>query len=139
MYILVVGVLRVMQTNIMEYASRDLANKVSYGKSLIESTLMSARTSLSSAATNPLLVSDEQVGDKGEKVSFVRALFEGTSLFKHVVLLGKDGELLATYPLAAADSTIFAQSDYFIGATTTKNYTSDIYEGDQVRPNKRPL
>lgn len=130
LYILVVGVLRVMQTNIMEYASRTMANEVAYGKSLIESTLISARTSLSSAATNPLLVSNEQLGEKAETVSFARALFEGTSLFKHVVLLGKNGELLAMYPLSTPDSTNFAQSDYFIQATTSKKIvTSDIYEG----------
>ncbi len=129
LYILVIGVLRVMQTNVMEYASRELANKVSYGKSLIESTLMSARTSLSSAATNPLLVSEKQLGEKGENVSFARALFEGTSLFRRVVLLGSDGELLTMYPLAATDSANFAQSDYFIQATTTKKIaTSDVYE-----------
>jgi excisionase family DNA binding protein len=128
-YVLVVGVLRVMQTNVMEFASRELTNKVSYGRSIIESTLMTARTSLSSAATNPLLVSVEQTGEKDEMLSFVRALFEGTSLFRRVVLLADDGELLAMYPLAATDSANFAQSDYFIRATTTKKIvTSDIYE-----------
>jgi len=140
LYILVVGVLRVMQTNIMEYASRDMENKVSYGKSLIESTLISARTSLSSAATNPLLVDAGQAGKRDETTSFVRALFEGTSFFHRVVMLGREGELLAMYPLAATDSSNFAQSDYFIKATTTKQIvTSNVYEGRADETNQKSI
>ena len=131
LYILVIGVLRVMQTNVIDYASREFENKVSYGKSLIESTLISTKTSLSSAAANPLLISAEQTGKKDEMLSFVRALFEGSAMFHSVTLLGSTGELLAMYPLSVQKVTNFAQSDYFIGATTTKNIvTSTIYESE---------
>ena len=136
LYILVVGVLRIMQTNVTEYASRELANKVSYGKSLIESTLLSTKTSLSSAATNPLLVGAETSENTDELTSLARSLFEGTTIFSHVDMLGSDGNLLAMYPLATMQIKNFAQTDYFLGATTTKQMvTSDVSVGgsDAVR------
>ncbi len=130
LYVLVVGVLRIMQTNVMQYAGQELNNKVAYGKSLVESTIMSSKTSLSSAATNPLLVSALDSGKKDDLQSLARALFEGNTLFRRVLILGSDGAPLTLYPYADGEQSSYAQTDYFIQATTTKNtVTSTVYDG----------
>jgi excisionase family DNA binding protein len=120
LYIIVVGILRVMQTNVMDYASRELANKVSYGKSLLESTIMSTKTSLSSAASNTLLIDAIQSDADDDLKDVVKALFEGNTVMRRVMLIGADGTVLTTYPYAVADTSNYSQSDYVIQATTTR-------------------
>jgi len=130
-YIIVIGVLRVMQTNVTDYASRELVNKVSYGKSLLESTIASTKTSLSSAATNSLLV--DAIGRKDsddDLLAVTKALFEGMTAMRRVTIISSDGEVLATYPHIVADASNFSQSDYVIAATTTRRTVmTDVLEG----------
>jgi excisionase family DNA binding protein len=129
LYILVVGVLRVMQTNILDYASRELANKVSYGKSLIESTIISAKTSLTSTAANQLLVTSVQKGDTETLTQLAKAVFEGNFTIRRIIITTATGETLTRYPYEIQDATTYQMRDYFIRALTTKKpVTSDLFE-----------
>ena len=130
LYIIVVGMLRVMQTNVMDYASRELANKVSYGKSLLESTISSTKTSLSSAAENGLLIDAMEQKNKDDLLGLAKALFEGNTVMRRVTLISADGEALSTYPYIVADTTNYSQSDYVIQATTTRRTVmTEVFEG----------
>jgi excisionase family DNA binding protein len=132
LYIIVVGILRVMQTNVMDYASRELANKVSYGKSMLESTIISTKTSLSSAAENTLLIDamDRKTIDEDNLLDVTKALFEGNTVMSRVMLISTDGKALATYPRVTEDTTNYSQSDYVISATTTRRTVmTDVFEG----------
>jgi len=129
LFILVVGVIRIMQTNIMDYASREMTNKVSYGKTLLETTILSTKTTLSSAAMNPLMVT--AMSDKNDKdlLSLSRALFEGNTMFRRVVLVDDKGVAQAVYPYSVQDSTVYGTQNYVIEAFSTKRLvTSDVFD-----------
>lgn len=130
LYIIVVGMLRVMQTNVTDYASRELANKVSYGKSLLESTISSTKTSLSSAAENGLLIDAMEQKNKDDLLGLAKALFEGNTVMRRITLIDADGDALSTYPYIAADTTNYSQTDYVIQATTTRRTViTEVFEG----------
>jgi excisionase family DNA binding protein len=131
LYIIVVGALRVMQTNILDYASQELQNKVSYGKQLVESTISSASISLSSGAMNPLVLQALEKENITMLTDVSKALFEGNNTLKRVAITSANGDLLTAYPHAATQSAESSHSerDYFIQAVTNKEaVTSDQYE-----------
>src|SRR4030042_6868048 len=51
-----VGMLRVLQTNIIQYAERELGNKVIYGKTFLESALDQAQSALVATSENSIFV-----------------------------------------------------------------------------------
>lgn len=128
-YILVVGVLRVMQTNIVDYASRDLQNKVAYGKTLVESTISDTKTILSSSAQNDLLVNAIEGKDTPSLTNITKAMFENNNNFSWISVIAPSGEPLVTYPYNSVVNNSFGTRDYFLQAIASQRVvTSDFYE-----------
>jgi len=129
LYIITVGVLRIMQTNILDYSSSELRNKISYGKSYIESTLSTTKTVLSSAAINTILIQGIEQPKTDTLSSFAKALFEGNGLFRQIVVLSKDGKTLSVYPHTLEDVSDIGNRDYVTQAMITKRpVVSDLFE-----------
>ncbi len=137
LYIIVVGALRVMQTNIIDYASRELQNKVTYGKQLVESTISSAHTALSSGATNQFLVTALEKTDEKTLTDIAKSLFESNTILRRVVMASARGDVLSSYPYSTtASAETYGERDYFLQALAGKKaVTSDQYESpaDKVR------
>lgn len=129
LYIVVVGVLRIMQTNIVDYANRELENKVSYGRMLIESTITSTKTILSSSAQNPLLIQAIEKNDAKSIVDLQKAIFEGNTDIRQVTVTSAAGDVISEYPYQITDGSSYGTRDYFIKAVTTQQVvTSNFFE-----------
>lgn len=139
LFVVVVGVLRVMQTNILDYASRELDNKVSYGKQLVDSSFLNIKTTLVSAAANPLLVESIIKKDVKTLTELNKALFDGNSSIRRVVIVSASGEALTHYPLSVLGGTgNYASHDYFVQAMAAKRpVTSDSYELSDENSHKK--
>ena len=141
LYMVAVGALRVMQTNIIDYASRELQNKLVYGKQLVKSTISGAHTALSSGATNPLLLPAFEQGDEKTLTDLTKAFFEGNTVMRRIVMVSTNGDVLTSYPYStAASAETYGERDYFLQALTgKKSVISDQYESQSDTARRKSI
>ncbi len=129
LFVVVVGIVRVMQTNILQYATNDLGNKAMYGKTYIESTMETAKTALVAASENPLLVEALEEEDEESLVALSRGLFEANKQIRRLLIANRAGDITSTYPYGVVQANNIALRDYFIAATSTgRAQISGVYE-----------
>jgi excisionase family DNA binding protein len=100
------SVVRVMQTNIIDYAKNELLNKSTFGRFLVESSLESARVSLDNSAVNPEMVALFNKPNSASIQNTLRTMFEARGVFKQLVLYAtKLNRVIGSYPLSADAGT----------------------------------
>ncbi len=124
--------IQILQANMLEYASTQLSDRVTYGKILVESSFDASQMTLESMAQNTGFIDAVAQKDNTVLNGMIRSVFEGTQKFRHVFVFLPDGTLVTRYPLVpTTTSTTFATSDFFIQATTRrKTYMNDSIEPD---------
>lgn len=129
LFLFVIGCIHIMQTNMISVISRELDNKVVYGKVFVESTLESAKSSLMSLATNPLLIEAMEPAKASTRIDLSKTVVGINTSLRQVTILSASGELLTTYPLTESRQVNGLDEDYFIRAVATKKMVvSDVFE-----------
>lgn len=124
-----IGFIRMVQTSLLSYASRELENKVTYGKAYIETSLESIKTTLTSFASNPLLVEAIQKEDLQSLQNVSKAMFEGNIITRSVLTISANGDILTMYPYGSTTQANVSHEAYFLRASETgKPVVSDIFE-----------
>jgi hypothetical protein len=127
--LLSVGVLWVLETNIKEYAAKELKNKVSYGKILVGQALEQAKQTTLDIANNSLLTSTLSEKDKDNLDNLLKLAFSGNQFIRRILILKPNGDLFSIYPYTTPTTGNFAFRDYFIQAIRSKKlYISSGFE-----------
>ncbi len=137
-FVSTIGIIFLMQENILELARSQITDDLSYGNHLITTNLDSLRDNLESAAANPLLASSissfaSNSGKQKDTTTLsavARSIIENNDTIRRVLILNKGGDILIYYPY---DTNLlennFSYRDYFIETIRTgKSFTSDIFE-----------
>ncbi len=124
-----VGMLRVLQTNIIQYAERELGNKVIYGKTFLESALDQAQSALIATSQNSIFVTALKSEDSQGLAGLSRGLFETNNNLKRVVVVNKTGDVVTAYPYGVSEKGNISARDYVAQALATqKPYMTVISE-----------
>lgn len=98
LFLIVIALVRLIQTNLIDYGGKQLGDKVTYGRIVVESTLDSSLSTLKGTAVNPLLVEALTKEDKEVLVGLTRGMFEGNRSFLEILTWNSQGTLLTVYP-----------------------------------------
>lgn len=129
LFLVVIGILRILQTNILQYATNELNNKVIYGKTYVESSVEAAKTALAALSESPLLIDAVEKEEQASLIALARGLFESNKSIRKLIIADSAGDVSTIYPHGSAEQANIAIKEYFVAATSTKRpYISDIYE-----------
>ncbi len=128
-FIFVIGFIRIMQSNMVSVASRELDNKVVYGKVSVETSLESAKNSLTSLATNPLLIDALQSNKTTTLIDLSKTVVGVNTTIRRVVTISPQGDVYAVYPYSEQTKTSALDTEYYSRARASKQLViSDIFE-----------
>lgn len=126
-FLLALGTVRIMQTNLMQYAKYQLGNKAEFGKFLVESTYETAVRSIELGASNPSVVASLENSKLTDPTDTLRSMYAARSSFRSLSLHDSDDvHGVAVYPIEktpAPDSFAYL---YKRSAETGKSQVSDI-------------
>lgn len=110
---LAVGMIRVMQLNTYDYSAKELASKVSYGKTVVESTIESIQAALVFQSKDPVFVQALERGDIQSLVDANKTTFEVNRNLRQLLTVDTSGNGIASYPLMATNSAFYTSEDFF--------------------------
>lgn len=129
-------VIRITQQNVLDFTSRQINDKVGYGKQFVVSKVEEAKKTVERSAKNDnitALLLEKETEDKLESKirPYLKTIYEGSqSNIRKLIVFDKEGKALASYPI---DESINGQDysfrDYF--QETVKGggvFLSDIFE-----------
>lgn len=124
-----IGMIWIMQANIIGYASQQLLSKVLFGKSLVESTLSGAQEAVINTTSNPLFVEAIEKKQPSLVSGFARSVFESNRSFRRVLILDDRGSPVSIYPRASLVDQSFAFREYFTRVLATRQpYVGSLSE-----------
>lgn len=127
-FLAAIGIINLVQGNMISYTKEQLDNKVIYGALLVESSLQTMKQTLESAVTNRSFQEGLLKNDNEYLLGAAKNLFEGSRNFRRILILDDKGELMTIYPLGELTETNFSHRDYFQQAVKTKKtYVSDLF------------
>lgn len=131
-FLILIGILQIIQTNIISYTQEQLENKVKYGKIDLEQTFASAQNTLETAATNSLTIStiknSGKKTDAGALQSASKNIFEVNKLFSRVIILSHTGDVLSVYPYTRLTESNLSYRNYYQEAVKSKKtYISELF------------
>ena len=121
LFIIAVGAVRIMQTNIISYAGNELENKATYAKFLLESELANAQSAFVSLAGSQLVIDGIEKEKKDIIIQVLKNVFESNSSLRKIVVVSTETSVLAVYPYAEAEKTTYENEEYVLRAQATKN------------------
>lgn len=132
LFVFVIGCIHIMQTNMISVISRELDNKVVYGKVSVESALESAKSSVASLASNPLLIDSMKPDKAGIRVDLSKTVVGTNTSLRQLSILSASGDVLTTYPLSESRQANSIDENYFVKAVKTKQMVvSDVLESKE--------
>ena len=122
------GIIGIMQRSLFSYTAKNVANTLQFGKSVVDTNFLSVTTTLNGLAQNPAFLHSVTASNTEEVISTLRGAYEGNRLFRRLLVLSKNGDLLSLYPYTELSEKNFSYRDYFIQAAATKSiYFSDVF------------
>lgn len=91
LFLLAIGVVRLLQTALLQFAATQLTNKAAYGRLVVESTVLSVEQTLEGVSEDPILVSAIQKKDTGLIHTVNRGIFEANRRFKYLATFDATG------------------------------------------------
>ncbi len=129
LFVSVIGSIGIMQKNMITVASRELDNKVVYGKVSVETALESAKSSLVSLSTNPLLVESMKTKKTETLLDMSKTIVGTNSVMKQIRTISAEGDVLTVYPHTQMVATNLKEVEYFTHAMSSKQtVVSDVFE-----------
>lgn len=129
LFVFVIGFIRVMQSNMIVVASREIDNKVVYGKVSVESSLESAKNSLSALSTNLLLIEALETKKSTTLIDLSKTVVGTNASIRRVVVASTEGKILSNYPHSEDQKSSVLETDYFARAKASKQMiVSDVFE-----------
>jgi excisionase family DNA binding protein len=129
LFIAAIATLWVVQSVVIDFTGRQMADKANYGRIFLENRLDSAQKSLESATKNPIFVSALTDHDLALTLGMTRSLFEGNENLRRINVLDTQGNIIVDYPEAPAlTGNNFSSRDYFrLPATLHRSVKTDIF------------
>ena len=121
-------VVSLMQASLVGVVRESFLNKVKYGSTLVDAALSQAHGTLSSAASNPLLVEATQEKDIETINALSRVIYETSDNIRRLVFMDASGVGIALYPFGTFDLENYSGRDYFAEVKRTgKPYLSNQF------------
>jgi excisionase family DNA binding protein len=105
------GVLRVVQTNMLTVASDQLSDKVTYARIAVTSNLGMTRTALEGLAGSAAFTAAITKPAPEILLTHIRGVFEGNRLLSDIGVFGRDGHRIVLYPADAQSAVTDAALD----------------------------
>lgn len=152
-----IGVVQILQANMLSYASSEVENKVVFGKIVVENALDTAQTTIESIAANDVVVEDLRKGQENNAVftanktqkdsetpqvhaqDVIRGIFEADSGLQRVYIADHTGEVISAYPLRSSlrEENISARAYFQQAIATGKTVLLEQFEaGSAVSPSQ---
>lgn len=136
LFVLATGVIRLLQTNVVSYASEQLENKSQYGKIMLESRIESIQSSLSDVSGDSTFISAVLKEEPDVLQAVMRGIYAGNNNVRRIVTVNAKGTLLAVYPHdTTIQSSNFSNRDFVQKVIASKKpYVADMYESQTLGP-----
>ncbi len=125
-FLFTVFIVGLLQSAVWERNKQEFMAKLSFGSSLVESTVRSIESTGATAATNSILVNASLKKDASELTSLFKVFYQSTDTVRRIVFLDAKGRGVALYPYGTFDVADYSFRDYFINARDSgKPYLSN--------------
>lgn len=112
-YLTIIAVIWVVQNNIQSYAKKELANKIVYGQTLIESKVDASKEKVISLSKDTLLIEVLKKEDKQALQEFLKNFFIYSLDFRRLLIADSEGNVLNIYPEVTIPNNNIAFREYF--------------------------
>ncbi len=121
LFLLAIGVVRLLQTAMLQFAGTQLTNKAAYGRLVVESTVLSVEQTLEGVSQDSVLISAIQKKDTQLIHTVNRGIFEANRRFKYLATFDATASAMSVFPFdAEVMGKNYADVPYFQKAIESK-------------------